>query len=257
MTFIHAIILSIIEGLTEFLPISSTGHLILGARVLGLDQDAFAKTFEIAIQLGAILAVVVLYWRRFLMEWATLKKIIVAFIPTAVVGLLLYKTIKDVFFENPAVVLWALLAGGVFLILFERWHKEADTDTADISAMTYKQSFLIGLAQSVAVIPGVSRAAATILGGLSLKLKRAVIVEFSFLLAVPTMAAATGLDLLKTAPDFAGREFALLAVGFIGSFVMAILAIKFMLRFIRQHKFTGFGIYRIILALVFWFIVRP
>jgi undecaprenyl-diphosphatase len=162
-----------------------------------------------------------------------------------------------VFFESQAVVLWSLLLGGAVLILFELWHKESPSDTADIRAMTYKQSFLIGLAQSVAVIPGVSRAAATILGGLSLKLTRAVIVEFSFLLAVPTMAAATGLDLIKTAPNFTGHEFALLAVGFVGSFITAVLAIKFMLKFIRNHKFTGFGIYRIILALAFWFIVKP
>lgn len=254
MNILQAIILGIIEGITEFLPISSTGHLILSGQVLGLSQTEFLKNFEIAIQLGAILSVVVLYWRRFL-DFGNLKKLVVALIPTAIIGLVFYKVVKEVFLESNQIVLWSLLIGGVLLILFEWWQKEHKEAQAELAQISYKQSFLIGLFQSLAIVPGVSRAAATILGGLLVGLKRTVIVEFSFLLAVPTMIGATGLDLVKSGFNFTSSEIGVLLAGFISSFIVAILAIKFLLRFIQSHSFIPFGVYRILAALAFWLLV--
>jgi undecaprenyl-diphosphatase len=255
MNFIQAIVLGIVEGITEFLPISSTGHLILTGRVLGLTQTEFLKTFEIAIQLGAIMSVVVLYWRKLLLAPEIFKRVIAAFLPTALLGLVLYKFIKQFLLSNEAVVLWSLGLGGLLLIIFEFWHKEHPEAQVELSEISYKQSLVIGLFQSVAMIPGVSRAAATILGGLLVGLKRKTIVEFSFLLAIPTMAAATGLDLYQSAGSFNSQQFGILAIGFVVSFIVAIVAIKFLLRFIQTHDFSGFGIYRIVLALVFWWFI--
>lgn len=250
MELIQAIILGTVEGITEFLPISSTGHLILTTKLLGITQTEFVKTFEIAIQLGAIGAVVALFWRR-LLELEVLKRLGVAFLPTAVIGFLLYSVIKAYLIGNEVVVVWALLLGGIALILFERWHTEDPTTEGDIAAISYTQSFAIGIFQSLAIIPGVSRSAATIVGGLLLGLPRVTIVEFSFLLAVPTMTAATGLDLIKSAPLFTLSDTWILAVGFFTSFIVALLAIRFLLAFVRKHSFTPFGIYRILIALLF------
>ena len=251
MSFLEAVIFGIVEGITEFLPISSTGHLIITGELLSLPQTDFLKSFEIAIQFGAILSVVVLYWRSFLLDFETLKRVIVAFVPTALIGFLLYGLIKNVLLDSVHVVLWALLVGGVAIIFFERWHKEDCDGNSDIKSLPYKKAAIIGLFQAIAVIPGVSRAAATILGGLWLGLKRKTIVEFSFLLAVPTMLAATIFDLLQSAPAFSAQELQSLAIGFVSSFVVAIFAIKFLLRFIIRHDFKAFGWYRIILAGIF------
>ncbi len=251
MNIFDAGILGIVEGFTEFLPISSTGHLILATQLLGLPSTAFVKSFEICIQLGAILAVVVLYWRSFL-SVPLLKKLFVAFLPTAVIGLLLYHTLKTYLLGNLLVVLGSLFLGGVVLIVFEYFHKEQETAVAHTEDITYKQSFFIGLFQSIAIIPGISRSGATIVGGLMLGIRRTAIVEFSFLLAVPTMAAATGLDIVKNASSFASADLTSLAVGFIVSFVVALYAIRFLLSYIRKHSFTAFGIYRVIIAVVFF-----
>jgi undecaprenyl-diphosphatase len=256
MDLFRAVILGIVEGITEFLPISSTGHLILTAKLLRLSQTEFMKTFEIAIQLGAILSVVVLYRRRLFADIAALKKIIAAFIPTAILGLISYKAIKGFLFSDARIVLWALFLGGVFLVVFELAHKEKKDTAEDISAIPYKTAVLIGVFQSVAMIPGVSRAAATICGGLLLGLKRRTVVEFSFLLAVPTMLAATALDLFKSAPSFSAGQFAFLSAGFIASFMVAMVAIKFLLYFIKNNNFIPFGIYRMIAALIFWLAVK-
>lgn len=256
MTFFHAIILGIVEGITEFLPVSSTGHLILASKILDLPSTDFFKSFEIAIQLGAILAVVVLYWRSFFVRFEVLKKIIVAFLPTAVLGLIFYKLIKQFLLGSEGVVLWALFLGGVFLIVFEIFYRERAGAVETVEKITWRQAVIIGLFQSIAMIPGVSRAAATIVGGLILGLKRKTIVEFSFLLAVPTMAAATGLDLVKSAGAFSVSQFWLLAVGFVFSFLTALAAIKFILSFIKNHSFISFGIYRVILAVLFWFLLK-
>ena len=249
--FFHVIILGIVEGITEFLPISSTAHLILAASIFELSQTEFLKSFEIIIQLGAILAVVVLYWRS-LMKIEVLKRLAVAFIPTGILGIIFYRIIKIYLLGNTAVVLWALFLGGAFLIIFEKWHREKEDSLREISLISYRQCFLIGLFQSVAMIPGVSRSAATIIGGLILGLNRKTIVEFSFLLAVPTMAAATGLDLIKNAASFSLGEAHLLLAGFVISFVMAIIGIKFLLAFVRERTFIAFGVYRIILAGLFF-----
>ncbi len=251
MNYIQAIIFGIVEGLTEFLPISSTGHLILTSSLLKLTQTEFMKSFEIAIQLGAILSVVVLYWRSFILDMDKLKKVITAFIPTALVGLLFYKIIKKYLLDSQAIVLWALFIGGIIIILLELFLKRRD-DQKEAQAINYRQAFLIGLFQSLAIVPGVSRAAATIMGGLLLGISRRAIVEFSFLLAVPTMAAAVALDLIKTAPSFSGSEFVFLSIGFVVSFLTAMAAVKFLLSFIKKNNFIPFGIYRIILALALW-----
>jgi undecaprenyl-diphosphatase len=254
MTILQSLILGIVEGVTEFLPISSTGHLILAGELLKIGQSNFAKSFEIIIQLGAIFSVVVLYWKSFL-HIENLKKLVVAFIPTGIIGLALYKVVKKQLIGNQSVVLWALILGGAALIIFEFWHKESEETTDSIARVSYKQSLCIGLCQSIAIIPGVSRSAATIIGGLLAGLTRKTIVEFSFLLAVPTMLAASGLDLLKNADSFSKNQLGVLAVGFVVSFVTAMVSIKFLLSFIKKHNFIPFGIYRILLTLVFWLTV--
>jgi undecaprenyl-diphosphatase len=253
MRLFDAIILGIVEGITEFLPISSTGHLILASTLLRLSDTEFLKSFEIAIQLGAILSVVVLYARSLIRDRVTIQKLFVAFLPTAIIGLLFYKLVKHYLLGNEWVVVAALFIGGIILILFEWNRRGADTGSTHI---TYPQAFLIGLFQSISIIPGVSRAAATIIGGLSLGIERKTIVEFSFLLAIPTMAAATALDLWKSAGTFSSTDFEILAVGFVVSFVVAIGVIKWLLYYIKNHTFISFGIYRIAVALLFWFLYR-
>jgi len=202
MNFFEAFIFGIVEGITEFLPISSTGHLILTAHALGLTQTDFLKTFEIAIQFGAILSVVLLYWRELLVDRRVLARVVAAFIPTAVLGLAFYKIIKKYLLDSSGIVLWSMLLGGIFLIGFELMRRDKDGGIEELGEISFGKSFIIGLFQSLAMIPGVSRSAATIVGGLVLGLKRKTIVEFSFLLAVPTMLAATGLDLMKNANQF-------------------------------------------------------
>ena len=253
MNLLHAIIFGVVEGITEFLPISSTGHLILTGRLLGLQNSEFLKTFEISIQLGAILAVVAIYWRSLLMNWEILKRVLIAFFPTAVIGFLLYTLIKKYLLSSEPVVLVALAVGGIFLILFELFHRENESAVqSQLEKISYKQSFFIGIFQSLAMVPGVSRSAATIIGGLSLGLTRKTIVEFSFLLAVPTMLAATALDLLKNSSEFSMDQMNFLAVGALASFIVALLSIRFLIRFINRHSFISFGVYRIVIALIFW-----
>ena len=248
MTILDAAILGLVEGVTEFLPISSTAHLMFASALLGLPQSSFVKSFEIAIQLGAIAAVAVLYW-RVLLDFPKLSKIAVAFIPTAVVGLAFYPFIKSALIGNTALALAALGIGGAFLIAFERWH--GARPQGEPRAITYREALLVGLAQSAAVVPGVSRSAATIVGGLALGISRQTIVEFSFLLAAPTMAAATALDLYKNAGEFSSADWGVLGVGFAVSFIVALASIKWLLRYVRTHDFTAFGVYRIIAAAAF------
>jgi undecaprenyl-diphosphatase len=252
VNLLEALIFGIVEGITEFLPISSTGHLMLTAQLLGLSQTEFLKTFEIVIQFGAIMSVIVLYWKTLLVNFEAVKRIILAFLPTAALGLLFYKIIKQFLMKSNQVVLWSMFIGGIALIIFELLHKEKDDAVEDIAAIPYGKAILIGLFQSIAMIPGVSRSAATIVGGLVLGLKRKTIVEFSFLLAIPTMLAATVLDLMKNAGQFSAAQISSLSIGFILSFVFAMLSVKFLLNYIKHHTFISFGIYRIILALSFW-----
>lgn len=250
MSLLHALILGIVEGITEFLPISSTAHLILASRMLALDSE-FVKSFEIIIQFGAILSVVVLYWKKF-WHWDVLKKLVVAVIPTGVIGLTVYKAVKGYLLGNLTVVLLSLLIGGIALIVFERFRNgsEADVDFAEI---TYRKAFLIGLFQAIAVVPGVSRSAATIVGGSLIGVSKRTIVEFSFMLAVPTMLAATGLELVKGRGALAGH-YDVLAVGFVVSFITAIIAIKSFLGYIKKRDFSAFGWYRVALAAVYYLV---
>ncbi len=259
MSIFHAVILGIIEGIAEFLPISSTGHLILAQHVLNIDPTAFSKSFDIMIQLGAISAVIVLYWKK-LTDSDTAKKVLFAFVPTGIIGLLLYKTVKTYLLGSVPVVLWSLGIGGIALVAFELWHADPSTEPAKeskelIRDISYKQAFIIGLCQSVAIIPGVSRSAATIVGGLALGIGRATIVEFSFLLAAPTMLAASGFDLVKNYSTFSTENFWALAVGFVVSFLIALPTLRFLLDYVRRHTFIPFGIYRIAIAMLFFLII--
>lgn len=252
MTVVHAIILGIIEGLTEFLPVSSTAHLILTSHVLGIPQSAFVRTFEIFIQLGAIAAVIVMYGALAFSDFRIIKKIFIAFLPTGIIGFFLYKIITSFFFESNFLITTVLFIGGVALIIFDLSFRETSVQKEQIGNISFRQAFVIGLFQSIAVIPGVSRAAASIIGGLLLGLSRKTIVEFSFLLAVPTMLAATIFDFTKNFSDISFEEATLLMVGFIISFLVAMLSIKGFLSLIKTHRFLPFGIYRIIVALFFW-----
>ncbi len=248
---LQAIILGLVEGITEFLPISSTGHLILAASALRIPSTDLVKSFEIFIQAGAILAVFLLYWKQVLLNRKVFMRVLVAFLPTAIIGLTVYKYVKQYLLGNTHVVLWSLAIGGAVLIVFELLHKEKPSAPQEIEGITYPQALLIGVFQAIAIIPGVSRSAATIVGGLMLGISRRTIVEFSFMLAIPTMAAATGLDLLKSGFSFTGQEKGMLAIGFITAFVSAYFAVAFLLRYIRSHTFISFGIYRLVIAAAF------
>lgn len=262
--------MGIIQGITEFLPISSTAHLLLSSKLLNLELNDFLKSFIVIIQLGSILAVIILYWKKVWSNWLLyFKKIIVAFIPTAILGLIFYQVVKNYLQESLEIISLALFLGGVLMISFERRYKEkrealieADKNIPieremEIKDIPYWQCAVIGLFQGLAIIPGVSRSAATIIGGLALGISRVAIVEFSFLLAVPTMLAASSLDLYKSAPNFSGNEIFLLAIGFIMSFVVAWFSIKFLLNFVKKNSFTLFGWYRVLLgvALFLWLYV--
>lgn len=244
-----SIVLGIIEGLTEFLPVSSTGHMILGAKVLDISGE-FLKTFEISIQLGAILAIVLMYARRFLQGFTIYFKLGVAFLPTGIVGILAYKTIKAYLF-NPYVVSVALVVGGIVLILADKKVVARESRYPSLESLSYKNSFLIGLIQCISMIPGVSRAAATILGGVFNGLDKKQAMEFSFLLAVPTMCAATGYDLIKTPVSFTSGEYLLLGVGLVVAFVTAWAAVKVFVRLVEHYGFKYFGYYRIAVGLLF------
>jgi undecaprenyl-diphosphatase len=253
MNAVHALLLGIVEGLTEFLPVSSTGHLILAGEALHLAPSEFLKTFDIAIQAGAILAVAVLYGKRLLKDVGMMKRLAAAFLPTAVIGLALHGVAKRYLFGSPAVVVWALAIGGLILIVFEYWKKRRPAAAA--TPIGYREAVLIGCFQALAIVPGVSRSAATIVGALLLGAGRKEAVEFSFLLAVPTIAAAAALDLLKTEAVFTGPEMTALAIGAVAAFVSALFAIKGFLRFVSGRTFTAFGVYRIAVAALFAVVV--
>lgn len=252
MAIFQAIILSIVEGFTEFLPISSTGHLILATKVFNIPQTEFVKSFEIIIQLGAILAIAFLYWKKLIKNFQIYKPILIAFLPTAILGFVLYKPVKHYLIGNSMVTLASLFLGGILLIILEKQFSNRKHDSQPIEQLTNKKALLIGFFQAVSMIPGVSRAAATIFGGMFMGLSRSQAVEFSFFLAIPTMFAATALDLIKSSFHFSGNEFQLLVIGFIGAFITAAISIKFLLTFIKTHTFIPFGIYRIVLAILFW-----
>ncbi len=254
MSILDAIILGIVEGLTEFLPVSSTGHLILVSTLLGIPQSNFNKTFEIVIQLGAILSVLFLYFERLKKDFELWKKIIVAFIPTGIVGFLLYKLIKQYLFD-PHIVVVSLAVGGILIIAIEKILSKKHPRIKDPSNINYRQALSIGIVQSLAVIPGTSRSASTIIGGMLSGMDRKSAVEFSFLLAIPTMFAATGYDMLKSGIALSASQWHLIAIGFVVSFFSAMLAIKSFLAFVSRFTLISFGIYRIVAALAFLLVV--
>lgn len=250
MNFLHAGILGIVEGVTEFLPISSTAHIIFASRLLGLEPTPFVSSFTIAIQVGAIAAVALVVLRRIFADPRLIGIAAIGFIPTAIFGFVAYPYVKELLAGSALVPIVMLAVGGAFLIVFERLQAGNLRTGTRLGDTTSRQALLVGLAQCVAFIPGVSRAAATVVGGMSAGMSRVAAVELSFLLAVPTMAAATGLDLYETGFSFSPREWQLLAVGVITSFVTALITVKWLLRYIETHTFAGFGLYRILAAVV-------
>ncbi|MFT5884984.1 MAG: undecaprenyl-diphosphatase [Arcticibacterium sp.] len=249
MDVIQAIILAIIEGITEYLPVSSTGHMIIASSFMGIDNQDFTKIFEVQIQFGAILSVVVLYWRRFLQSFEFYYKLLVAFLPAAVIGLLLNDYI-DMLLENVIVVAVMLVLGGIVLVFIDKVF-EGKPQKEDVS---YPTALKIGFYQCIAMIPGVSRSAASIIGGMTQGLSRKSAAEFSFFLAVPTMFAASAYKMLKGYMDgalaFSSDEIKLLAVGNIVAFLVALAAIKFFISFLQKYGFKIFGYYRIALGLL-------
>jgi undecaprenyl-diphosphatase len=262
MTILEAIILGIVEGITEYLPISSTGHMILASYFMGIGEDAFTKLFEVCIQLGAILSVVVLYWKKFFdfSKWQFYVKLFIAVIPALVLGFLFNDAIEDLL-ESPLTVSVMLILGGVVLLFIDKAFK--NPTVTEEPGIQHKNAFVIGLWQCISMIPGVSRSAATIIGGMQQKLTRSLAAEFSFFLAVPTMAAATGYTLILKHWDVNGTEmkgYELLmqnsdnlltfAIGTVVSFIVAMIAIKGFISFLQRKGFRLFGIYRIIAGLI-------
>ncbi|MCY4781386.1 undecaprenyl-diphosphate phosphatase [Sphingobacterium sp. UT-1RO-CII-1] len=250
MTYIEAIVLAIIEGLTEFLPVSSTGHLILGTALMGVEPTAFVKLFTIVIQLGTILSVLVLYYKRFFKSLDFYYKLVVAAIPASILGLLLNDVI-DGLLESPLMVAIMLVIGGIILLYVDKWFNKPTTDDSD--QISYKQAFTIGLYQCLALIPGTSRSASTIVGGMTQNLTRKAAAEFSFFLAIPMMLGASGVKLLKFLKEghtFSSEEINLLIIGNVIGFLVAIVAIKTFIGVLSKYGFKAFGWYRIILGVV-------
>lgn len=248
MNLLHAIVLAIVEGLTEFLPVSSTGHMIIASTAMGIASQPFVKVFTVAIQFGAILSVLVLYWRRFLQSWSLYLKLLVAFLPAVVFGLLLKKVI-DQLLENIAVVGLALVAGGLVFLYLDRYFEARRNQQTSLDDIGLGRALRIGLFQVISMIPGVSRSAATIIGGLTQGLSPTTAAEFSFFLAVPTMFAATCKSLYDYFKDeggsFSSHELMLLGVGNVVGFVVALIAIRSFINYLTRNGFRAFGYYRI------------
>jgi len=261
MNYIHAIILAIIEGITEYLPISSTGHMIIASSFMGIAADSFTKLFTIVIQLGAILSVIVLYWKRFFQSFDFYFKLFVAFLPAVFLGLLFHKVI-DKLLESPVVVAISLLIGGIILLKVDDWFNSSET-AKDNTKITYIKALKIGFFQTIAMIPGVSRSGATIVGGMSQKLNRKTAAEFSFFLAVPTMFGATVFKLFeyyKNGFTLSSNQINYLIVGNIIAFIVAMFAIKAFIEYLTKNGFKFFGYYRIILGislLIIHFLIQP
>ena len=255
MDIFQSIILGIVEGFTEFLPISSTGHMIVVADWMGMDENAENKAFMVIIQLAAILAVVFNYKDKFSLSKIDLwVKVLIAFLPLAIVGFLLKDIIKEAF--NPQTVAYMFIIGGIAFLVLEYFYKEERQTIDDVEEITYKQAGWIGFAQMFALIPGTSRAGSTIVGALILGLTRKAAAEFSFLLAVPVMLATSGYDLLKHYDEFSSDGIVTLIIGFIVAFVVAYFTMKFFIKFLEKFTFVSFGIYRIIFGvlLLMWYL---
>jgi len=251
---LESILLGIIEGFTEFLPISSTGHLIVASEFLNIDQTNVTKAYEVIIQFAAILAVILNYSDKFSIKKIELwKKLTLAFIPIGAVGFVFSSQIKAMF--DIKIVAIMFIIGGIVFLIVEKFYKETDEHIDDVEKVTYKQSLYIGLSQIFALIPGTSRAGSTIIGAMLVKLNRKAAAEFSFLLAFPVMCATTGYDLLKHYKDFTDANFVVLGIGFVTAFIVAYITIKLFLKFLENFTFVSFGIYRIVFGtiLLLWF----
>jgi undecaprenyl-diphosphatase len=249
MQIIDSVILGVIEGFTEFLPISSTGHLIVASEFLGLEQSSINKAYEVIIQFAAILAVILNYPDKFSIKKIELwKKLVLAFIPIGAVGFIFSHQVKSMF--SIEIVAIMFIIGGIIFLIVEKFYDEKKSHITDVEQVTYKQALYIGLAQIFALIPGTSRAGSTIIGAMLVGLNRKASAEFSFLLAFPVMCATTGYDLLKHYKDFTDANFVVLAVGFVVAFLVAYLTIKLFLKFLQNFTFVAFGIYRIVFGVI-------
>jgi undecaprenyl-diphosphatase len=250
MSYLQAILIAIIEGITEFLPISSTGHMIIASSFMKIAQDDFTKLFIIVIQLGAILSVIILYWKRFFQSVDFYFKLLVAFIPAVVLGLFFNNLINDLL-ESPVTVAISLVLGGFILLKVDAWFPDTE-ETITNTDVSYITALKIGLFQTIAMIPGVSRSGATIVGGMSQKLCRRAAAEFSFFLAIPTMLGATCLklyDYFNNGFELTSQQFNILIIGNIVAFLVAMIAIKFFIDYLSKHGFKIFGYYRIIIGI--------
>lgn len=254
MTLFDSLILGALEGVTEFLPISSTGHLILASQLLGLEQTNAHKAFEVSIQLGSILAVLFLYAKDLIRDKSLWVKLSIAFLPTGALGFLLYKHIKALFGVETVSIM--LIAGGVVFLILEYLRRDkAVNEGKTLDELTYKEAFAIGCFQSLSMVPGTSRSGSTILGGLFLGLSRKSAAEFSFLLAIPTMIIATAYDLFKHRHEMVVDDWTMLVVAFVTAFIFALATVKFFVGFVSRHTFVGFAIYRIIVGIIFFYFV--
>jgi undecaprenyl-diphosphatase len=246
MDLLQTIIIAIVEGITEFLPVSSTGHMIIAQKLLGIESSDFVKMFTVCIQFGAILSVIILYWKKFFQTINFYYKLFVGFLPAVFFGLL-FKGQIDALLENVVVVAISLVLGGIVLIFADKWFNNNESENQEV---TYPKALKIGMFQVISMIPGVSRSAATIIGGLTQKLTRKNAAEFSFFLAVPTMFAATALELFETYEQINPSNIRLLIVGNVVAFIVALLAIKGLITYLTRHGFKLFGYYRIIIGLL-------
>ncbi len=249
MTIFDAIILGIVEGITEYLPVSSTAHLILTAQLLGLKQDSFLKAYEIIVQIAPIFSVMLIYKERLVQSIDLWYKLIFSFIPTGIVGLFFHKQIEAMFSTNSTLVL--MFFTGIIFLMIEYFYKEKEHHIKELDNVSYKQAFYIGIFQIFSLIPGVSRSGVTILGAMLIGLKREVSMSFSFLLAIPTMGAASGYMMLKEYEIIMQGNFELLLVGFIISFIIGYIAVKSFLAIVARYNFTPFGIYLVVMSLLF------
>lgn len=244
ITFLSSLILGIIEGLTEFAPVSSTAHIILGSHLLSIETTTFFEAFSIAIQTGAILAAVIFFWKQLWRDWSLIAKVIVGFIPTAIAGLLLHSLVSKLF-DSTILIAWMLIVGGVVFLFL----KPIDTTETSLSEISYKEAFLIGCAQILAIIPGVSRSGATLIGGTLLKIPRTHIVLFSFILGIPTILGASVVE-LRSLPSISISQWGLIFAGAITAFIVALVTMKFIINFLTKKPLSWFGWYRIVIGIL-------
>jgi len=254
MDILQAIIIGIIEGFTEFLPISSTGHMIVASQFLGIEQSAVIKAYEVIIQFAAILAVMLLYREKINpKEIALWSKIMAAFLPLAMIGFLLKDWVKEFF--TVETVAWMFIVGGIIFIVVEYFHKDTEKSSQEVEEVSWTQAMCIGFGQVFSLVPGTSRAGSTIIAGMLSGVSRKASTEFSFLLAIPVMMAVSGYDLLKHYQDFVGADLTAFAVGFVVAFVVAYITIKMFIVFLQRFTFVAFGIYRIIFGVILLMII--